>query len=227
MQRFSKMFLLAVLASTTIASAEIASQSKAIDVLQPQDLPKAAQAAGQSMELHELGNGKTYLYIEQQQLGRLAILDVTDPAHIISVGTAALDLPESFDFATSLGDSAVLVYFRGKIGSAVLDLRDPRNPKLAQADALPEAADAEKIGGAALLMIGGPRASREETAQDYRIVDSSNPQSPKLLDTVKNVQKELQNGETGTTYLLNASGLTVIRQPRVELDHRLQSTYSN
>lgn len=76
----------------TPSGAQITSQSKDMVVLLPHDLPEIAQSAGQSMALHALGNGSSYLYIEQQQFGRLAILDVTDPVHLKAVGVARLDI---------------------------------------------------------------------------------------------------------------------------------------
>ena len=98
-----KSLSIVVLASASFAAAEVISESKGVVVLQPQDLPQLSRAAGQSMELVSPGNGKTYLYIEQQQLAQLLILDVTDMAHIKEAGTVKLDLPAAFDFASSAG----------------------------------------------------------------------------------------------------------------------------
>jgi hypothetical protein len=72
--------LAALLAIAPVADAEAHPQLESIVILRPVDLPQAAQTPGQSIKLFALTNGRTYLYIEQQQLGRLVILDVTDPA---------------------------------------------------------------------------------------------------------------------------------------------------
>src|ERR1035441_829047 len=112
MKRTLTILLAASLASAAVAGGEVASQQKSIVLMQSTDLPQVARSAGQSMELYALNNGETYLYIEQQQLGRLAILDVTDPAHIKTVGIAQMNLPEAFDFAAPIAPSAFLVNFR-------------------------------------------------------------------------------------------------------------------
>ena len=58
-------------------------------------------------------------------------------------------------------------------------------------------------------------------------MDSFNPANPRLLATVKNVQKEVEKDDTGTTFLLGADGLTVIRRPDVEQQYELDSNYAN
>lgn len=134
MKLFLKMLLLAAMASATVSLAEVASGSKDIVVLQPQDLPQAARIAGQSMELHSLGNGKTYLYIEQQQLGRLVILDVTDPARITQVGSVSLETPAVFDFSSPWGIPqpwSVCAIIAGLPFSASKTLRIPRSSRQA------------------------------------------------------------------------------------------------
>jgi hypothetical protein len=219
--------LVTALASATFASAEVASKWKTIVVVQPKDLPQIAQATGQSMELLTAGNGRRYLYIEQQQLGRIAILDVTDLSRIKAVGTQKLDVPAAFDFGPRIGESAFLVYFRDGSGAAVLDLRKPKDPALGQTSSMLEGTDLQKIGQFGLLVADAPRPSAMRPAQDYRIVDSSNPTDPKLLDTVEKVQQEIANDQMGTTFLLGAEGLTVVRRPVVERDHRFDETYTN
>lgn len=227
MRCFWKLLLAAALVSATATYAEITSQSKTFVVMQPRDLPQSAQVTGQSMELHTLTNGLTYLYVEQHQLGRLAILDVTDPARIKPVASVQVDTPVAFDFGASVNDSAILISFRDGRGSALLDLRKPKEPTLSPASPMLVGASAENIGRFGLLLASGSQIAGRPPVQDYTIVDSSNPSAPRLLDTVKNVQQKLVNDSTGTTYLLGEQGLTVVRRPRIELDQRLQSTYTN
>jgi hypothetical protein len=228
MRRFWKTLLAATLVSATATTyAEIVSQSKTIVVMQPSDLPQVVQAAGQSMELHTLTNGLTYLYVEQHQLGRLAILDVTDPAHIKPVASIKLETPDTFDFGASVNDSAVLINFRDGKGSALLDLRKPKEPILSPPSPMLVGASAENIGRFGLLLASGSQIAGRPPVQDYSIVDSFNPEAPRLLDTVRKVQQKLVNESTGTTFLLGEEGLTVVRRPPVELDQRLQSTYTN
>jgi len=224
MGHFRKAVLMAAFATAAITHAELA--SKSIVVLQPQDLPQSAQVAGQSMALHVLENGLTYLYIEQQ-MGQLAILDVTDPAHIQPVGVVKLDATGAFDFGETVNDSAILVSFRDGTGAALLDLRKPKAPVLSPAAAYLEGTRAEKLGQFGLVMANDTKGSGVRVAQDYSIVDASNPGAPQLLGTVKHVKTEIANESMGTTYLLGEDGLTVVRRPAVELIERQQSSYSN
>jgi hypothetical protein len=215
---------MAAFATAAITHAELA--SKSIVVLQPQDLPQSAQVAGQSMALHVLENGLTYLYIEQQ-MGQLAILDVTDPAHIQPVGVVKLDATGAFDFGETVNDSAILVSFRDGTGAALLDLRKPKAPVLSPATAYLQGTRAEKLGQFGLVMANETNGWGARVAQDYSIVDASNPGTPQLLGTVKHVKTEIANESMGTTYLLGEDGLTVVRRPAVELIERQQSSYSN
>jgi hypothetical protein len=189
---------------------------KDIVVLQTRDLPEIAQSAGQSMALHTLGNGSTYLYIEQQQFGRLAILDVTDLSHVKAVGVAHLDISAPFDFVRPLGDSAELVCFRGEGGAAVLDLHHPKQPALTSVNGLRHVASTEALGGTGFLLLNNSKNGTELIATDYQILDTSNPNSPRLLATVANVQQKLTSQMIGAVYLLGSDGLTIVRRPRVE-----------
>jgi len=224
MGHFRKAVLMAAFATAAITHAELA--SKSIIVLQPQDLPQSAQVTGQSMALHVLENGLTYLYIEQQ-MGQLAILDVTDPAHIQPVGMVKLDATGAFDFGETVNDSAIVVSFRDGTGAALLDLRKPKAPVLSPATAYLEGTRAEKLGQFGLIMANDTNGWGARVARDYSIVDASNPGAPQLLGTVKHVKQELVNESMGTTYLLAEDGLTVVRRPAVELTERQQSSYSN
>jgi len=227
MKLFLKMLLLAAMASATVSLAEVASGSKDIVVLQPQDLPQAARIEGQSMDLHSLSNGKTYLYIEQQQLGRLVILDVTDPARITQVGSVTLETPAVFDFSLPLGDSATLICLRDRSGFAVFSFKNPKNPQIITPSALLQGNKVQEINEHALLMTSLPLPGCGEAPRDYRIVDLSNLREPRILDTVKNVQKTQVRRETGTTFLLGENGLTVIRRPNQEAIYLAESTYTN
>lgn len=216
-----------VLASASFAAAEVISESKDIVVLQPQDLPQLSRAAGQSMELVSPGNGKTYLYIEQQQLAQLLILDVTDMAHIKEAVTVKLDLPAAFDFASSAGPAASLVRFRGTGTFAILNYANPLHPTLAAAGEPIHGTEAEPIGDHELLISERHIFTSAVRPRDYQIVDATNTQAPRLLSTVQDVQQTIQREETGTTFLLGTNGLTIIRQPKQEVRNWLESNYAS
>src|SRR5580698_6478511 len=75
----------------------------------PAALPQLAQQSGEAMLLHETIDGRTLLYVEQQQGARLAVFDVTDPVHIKGENSVSLDAQGPFDFVSPLGDHAELV----------------------------------------------------------------------------------------------------------------------
>lgn len=206
------------------ANASITSASKDVLVLLPSDLPEAAQVAGQSMRLRSIGNGSSYLYVEQQQFGRLAIFDVTDPGRIKTVGFVSVEQSAPYDFVRDLGTSAVLVCFRDNRGAAVMDFSKPKQPTLSAADSLRQAAHTQSIGDKAILMVNAPRSITETTARDYQVVDTSAPLKPTLLLTVIGVQATITDPETGATYLLGSNGLTVVRQPNVEEQERASTS---
>src|SRR5467141_3926541 len=128
--RVTQLTVAAVAAFTLTGQAEAKSHANRIIVERPAQLPELAQAPGQAMTLHATGDGRTILYIEQNHGARLAIFDVTDPAHVKQEGSARVDAPGSFDFVSPLGDYAELVRFRHGQGGAVLNLHKVKAPTL-------------------------------------------------------------------------------------------------
>jgi hypothetical protein len=219
--------VLACLLSCSLASAEITSRSKDIVIEQPRDLPEAAQTVGQAMEIRSLGSGRTYLYIEQQTLSRIAILDVTDPAHIKSVGMVKIEAPGTYDFVRSLGGATELISFRDDKSAAVLDFRNPKAPTLIRTNTLQQATRIESIGDTGLLLNNVPRLNADSLPHDYQVVDCSDPRAPQLLLKIGSVEKRLTNPDTGTTFLLGSDGLIVIRQPKIEEAYHTQESATN
>jgi len=222
-----KMFALAALALATVSWAKVASKSNDVVVLEPKDLPAAAQVGGESMMLYPLNNGQTYLYVEQQQLHRLLVLDVTDPARISQVAAVTLDAPAPFEFGREIGFSAALVRFEDGRGAAVMSFADPKQPKLTQVGTSLAGDGMESIDRDTFLTITGTSGAVSPAARDYVLVDSSNQENLQTLATVKMVKTTVAKDDTGTTFLLGKDGLTVIRRPSVELRHRLESTYTS
>jgi hypothetical protein len=110
---------------------------------------------------------------------------------------------------------------------ALLDVRKPKAPALKRVSTLQTSGSTESLGDSAFLMVNGLRRDAPVVPRDYQIVDTSNPKEPALLFTVKQVNGKTSRDETGTTFLLGADGLTVIRRPRVEEKYRLAETYTN
>jgi hypothetical protein len=61
--------------------------------------------------------------------------------------------------------------------------------------------------------------SASDDPTNYQVVDISNPLHPSSLADVKQVRDEVTNNDTGTTFLLTADGLYLIRRPAVEEEY--------
>ncbi len=217
--RIAKLALTAIAALTFAAYAEARNHPKII-VTRPADLPELARERGQAMLLHATGDGRTHLYIEQNDGGRLAVFDVTDPGHVKVEGSAQVDAPGAFDFVSSLGDYAELVRFRNGQGEAVLDLHKVKTPTLNKIQGLDFQGSTERLGGDGLIVA-------DANDPNYQVVDLSNPVAPNPVAEVKHVLEKITNDETGTTFLLAVDGLYVIRRPAVEEEYEIHQQQSD
>jgi hypothetical protein len=216
--------VITVMASSFLAvqaHAEVHSKSQELIVVQPKDLPEQAQTPGNSFFLYSDGAGSTYLYVEQQEGARLTAFDVTDPSQIKVVTSTPITGPGAFDFVRPLGAHGELVRFRDSKGVAILDLHKVKAPALHTINALSEGGATETLGESAFLMVNEPYNYVRATPRDYQVVDISSPAEPTLLATVAQVKHRLVKDDTGTTFLLGSEGLTVIRRPRIEEDHKI------
>jgi hypothetical protein len=227
--RFSKSLRRAVIA--ILATGAIAAQtadaraSNHIVVVQPQDLPALARHAGEAMFLHDTVDGKTLLYIEQKGGGRLAILDVTDPAHVTGEGSVQLNAPGPFDFVSELGAREELIRFRDTQNDAVLDLRKPDAPTLEEVQGLTLQGPTTLLGRGGFTVTSETDANVEAAApapRDYQVVDTADSKEATLVSTIKQVREEITNDDTGTTFLLADDGLHLIRRPAAEMAKSLR-----
>jgi hypothetical protein len=192
-----------------------ANPSNPVVLVRPTELPSLARQGGEAMFLHDSGDGRRLLYVEQREGAQLAIFDVTNPSHVTGEGSVQLNAPGPFDFVADLGNRGELVRFRGSLGDAVLDLRktptltmvpglDMRNATIVVAD------DGSRFTGQPINL------HLCEGARDYKIFQSSeSPGDDRILE-VRQVHQETTNADTGTTFLLAASGLYLIRRPALE-----------
>jgi hypothetical protein len=126
-----KRIAVAIIATGVVAATVVhASPTNHIVLVPPTDLPELARQSGDAMLLHETSDGRTLLYIEQNQGTRLATFDVTDPVHIKGEGSVQLDAAGPFDFVSPLGKQQELIRFRQGSEEAVLDLQKGKAPKL-------------------------------------------------------------------------------------------------
>jgi len=214
------------LAITLAASAAIGTQgasagsSNDIVLVPPAGLPELARKAGEAMFLREAHDGRTVLYIEQDQGTVLAILDVTDPRHVKSDGSVRLDVPGVFDFISDLGSRAALIRFRQGQGSAVLDFHDDKRPSLKIIQGIPMQGSLVRLGNDGFAVTSPVEATPalSDSFVDTSVIDIANlPDRVRVFD-VKRVREEITNEETGTTFLLADDGLYLVRRPSVERD---------
>ncbi len=201
------------------SQAELRSKSGEIVVMEPQNLPEAAQIGGNSFFLHTTSSGSFYLYVEQQSGARLAVFDVTDPAHVKTVSVMPLQVTGPFDFVRPLDGSAELIRFRDEKGVAVLNLHKAGHPTLRMISGLLDPGQTQPLGDTGFLAVDEPYNYVRAVPRDFQVVDISTPDNPTLLTTVKQVKHQVANNDMGTTFLLGSDGLTVVRRISVENDY--------
>jgi len=219
-QSISKMLVAAIFVVAVSVQAEV--RSKAIVVESPSDLPELAQGRGEAMYLHHTGEAQAILYLERNQGRNLAFLDVTDPAKIKAVGQVSIDAPSAYDFVQDLADSAVLIRYRNHSGFAVISFKNYKQPVLKGEPEYLHPASVEPDGSSALLLVSANGATAPPREPDYEVLNISNPSSPTPLATISGVIQRLDRPQTGTVFLLNDQGLTVIRRLAAEREHKLE-----
>jgi hypothetical protein len=219
-QSISKMLVAAIFVVAFSVQAEV--RSKAIVVESPSDLPELAQGRGEAMYLHHTGEAQAILYLERNQGRNLAFLDVTDPAKIKAVGQVSIDAPSAYDFVQDLADSAVLIRYRNHSGFAVISFKNYKQPVLKGEPEYLHPASVEPDGSSALLLVSANGATAPPREPDYEVLNISNPSSPTPLATISGVIQRLDRPQTGTVFLLNDQGLTVIRRLAAEREHKLE-----
>jgi len=222
-QRLSKILIAATFVVTVSVQAEPTVRTKAIVVESPSDLPELAQGRGEAMYLHRTAAAQAILYIARDQGRKLAALDVTDPANIKAVGQVSLDAPSAYDFVQDVADSAVLIHYRNHSGFAVISFKNYKQPVLKSEPEYLHPASVEPDGSSALLLVSGNRAPAPAREPEYEVLSISNPSSPTPLATIKGVIQRLDRPSTGTVFLLNDQGLTVVRRLAAEREHNIEN----
>jgi hypothetical protein len=211
-----RLALASVLSGLSVLPAAVyANPSNAIVLVPPTALPTLARQGGEAMFLHDTEDGRTFLYVEQQEGTRLAIFDVTDPAHVRGEGSVQLDAAGPFDLVAHLGKRGELVRFRGGKGDAVLDLR--RTPTLKKMPGLDTQNSTILVADDNWRVAGQPiNAPFAHGSRDYKIFQSGESPGDERVIEVKQVRQEATNADTGTTFLLAQNGLYLIRRPALE-----------
>lgn len=203
--------VLGIVATGTLAApGAYAGPSNNLILVPPAVLAELARHEGEAMLLLDTIDGRTLLYIKQNQGTRLAILDVTDPGHVKGEGSVQLDAPAPFDF-------------RQGRGSAVLDLHSVSAPTLTKVQGL-------TLQGATIVLgddgfvVTTQADSTPRSTRDFQVVDTASSGDAHQVFDVKEVREELSKCDTSTIFLLTQSGLYEIRRPVVERqsEHREQ-----
>ena len=122
--------LMALFVAILSIQANASAVSRAVEVDFPSDLPELAQGPAESMYLHHEGHAQEILYLEKNQGRNLAILDVSDPAHVKAIGQVSIAAPSTYDFVQSLSTSIALIRYRDRSGFAVISFKNYKQPAL-------------------------------------------------------------------------------------------------
>ena len=219
--------LVMALGFTASLGAQHVRKQAALVVVPSHDLPETAQMLTDSMYLRSAGNGDTYLYLEQKAKNRIVVLNVTRPSKIRQEAIVALNVDAPFDFVRPIGPDTSLICFRGEKGSGVISFRKPLKPTITTLPTLRQATQIEDAGSAGLIVVSGQGISPRSPDQTVQIVDLTKPDTPTILATIPNTSQQVEDRDTGARYILSEAGLTVVRQPDVELQHELDSKFTN
>jgi hypothetical protein len=126
----ARILVAVMFAATVMLQAQAKTQSKSVVVESPSDLPEIAQCESEAMYLHNTGDERTLLYLEQNAGRTLAILDVTDPPRIRAIGQVFVDARAPYDLIQAASDSTALVEYRDHSGFAIIDFKKYKQPVL-------------------------------------------------------------------------------------------------
>jgi hypothetical protein len=217
-----KTVLAAIFAAILSVQASATVRTKTTVVEFPSDLPELAQGRSEAMYLHHTGEAQAILYLEKEQGRKLAILDVTDPAHIQAVGQVSIAAPSAYDFVQHLGNSVALIRYRDHSGFAIISFKNYKLPVLTAEPGYLHPAKAESEGPNALLLVSANGPSAPAREPQYEVLSVSGSSGPTPLATIKGVIQRVDRPGTGTVFLLNEQGLTVVRSLAAEQEHQTE-----
>ena len=218
-----------LLLTTLVAAAGVHAQaatmphSNTLRVETPASRPVLAQKNAEAIYLHKTGDGSALLYVETQDGRELSVLNVTDPARVQRIAQTSIPTDSAFDFVRDIDDDAALIRYRDNSGFALLNFKHDRHPVLLSAAALAQARGTEPLGQTGLLVTVAENTPI--TAGDpktYKVLNTANVSAPGLLATIPAVTQRVENTDTGTLFLLNNDGITMVRRLRVEEEHQIE-----
>jgi hypothetical protein len=179
-----------------------------------------AQSPTQDLLLRTDDNGPTYLYVEQQQGTRLFVFDVTNPEHMKLVRSTSLAVNSAYDFVAPV-KGRELISFRDGSGSALLDFHNPKAPRIAAAlepTAFPVSSSAT-VHSIASSAAFEDQITTDPSVQARTVQFVPGGRHARVLATLDNVTRLTARPETGTTFLLAAGKVAIVRSPAVELQY--------
>lgn len=176
-------------------------KTKDIVVEFPSDLPEVAQHHSEGMFMYPAGDEERILYLEQDQGRTLAMLDVSDPGKIRSLGQVSLNAPAAFEFVQYLGHGAELIHYRNHSGFATISFKDFRKPTLRADPRYLRSARVQMDGPDALLMVSSADQSPQVLNPQYEVVSVSNPANPAPLATIQGVIQRVESTGNGPNTL--------------------------
>lgn len=157
-----------------MANASTRNSKTDIRVVPPSALPEVAQQASQDLLLHYSGAGTPYLYLEQKQGARLAVFDVSEPAHIQLAASVDTGVAKTYDFVQPVGSALELIRFRDGSGSALLKLGKAKAPRFEDIERS-AVEPIEMLGDSGYLAVAlqSPVQPVGLAGQDVQVVDSA------------------------------------------------------
>jgi hypothetical protein len=231
---FMKLRLSMMLATVAIATASAYAsgatrlRTKSVIIESPLTSPALAIRSGEAMYLHATGDGRSLLYVETEGGYSLSVLDVSNPAKIHAVTLAPASVKGTFDFVQDVGENQVLIRFRDSSQVALLNLAKSTHPVIVELPLHEEAGGVEAVGRTALLVATSKSPVLPvPNLQTYYVLDTSAASGPVLLAKIPAVKQRLAKQDTGTLFLLNEDGVTVVRRPGVEEAEHDAENYGN
>lgn len=217
----------AMLVATTGVHVQAATRphSNTLIVETPTNHPVLAEENAHAIYLHKTNDGRALLYIEQQSGRGISVLDVTDPSKVKRIAQTSFPTASAFDFVRDVDDNVALIRFSDGSGFALLNLEHSRRPVLLDAPALAQARNPEMLGQTGMLVAvteNSPIPAGDP--KSYKVLDTANASGPEVLAAISDVTHRVENDETGTLFLLNKDGVTMIRRPRVEAERQAELT---
>jgi len=189
-----------------------------IVVQAPSCLHNLESSDSQDLLLHSDGAGSAYLYVEQQHGAQMNIFDVTDLEHIKLAASIQTGSRGAYDFVAPINDRYELISYRDGSGTALLDLHKAKAPRTTVVEGI-SAAPTKLLGAAGYLTSSREIKVTTLAPQNIEVVEITD--KPHTVATVANVTRQVTRSETGTTFLLNDEGISIIRRPDAEQQYVL------